>query len=636
MDIDYVEPYDYYKKLRIKSFKAENWEGLEFPPLPIPWNTVMTLFGKNSTGKSSFVRLVKLIRALGKVDQKKSNYDKLTYYVNPNRAKYEGPSLVTSSTKDEIKISLYCESTEDIIEEYVYDLYYKRDESSNGIHYKYDRASISIRNEFAQYDLKKEVVTDEYKIIYDRMDVIGDISERPSRVFCEFYAEREESIESNARDMEIFFYCNHSFTEIRMDEFKIDDINISAEFFFDIAISDDEIINHIDRFIEAIRSSYEKYGSEGFIRLFAEGKKMRYKSKSDPEKIVGSEYYYIEPTIFDEFFRPYTVKCFSIFSKNTKGVAFREIPIKSQLGNLYNLIDDNKIAIRKEESKGVFYVDPNEWFNMFPDGDSRIPRENPLFTGEVDSSGNKLNPDITEVERPFGWILSEDFEYREEWKKRGFRAEINYLLEYLTIPDLLGQVKDDDFVVPSKDQIKSYIADNSHRLLKYINQKTVTIFGYKCFPEIVRSSNTRKTIEEISIFEKDIERNIASVGKGVLFDYYWLTVAACDEWYYEHIENYLHPKATSELFHKIVSIMEKKKLLGVNPIIFETHSESILIRIQKMASKKKGKLNKQFCILSFSKDELTGVCRFEQIPLKSDGTLYFPFPDGFAELYWGE
>lgn len=160
-----------------------------------------------------------------------------------------------------------------------------------------------------------------------------------------------------------------------------------------------------------------------------------------------------------------------------------------------------------------------------------------------------------------------------------------------------------------------------------------TIFGYQPFVKSVEADG--ELIKSLRFRTPDadgIDYRPEDVGRGILWVLATLKRVVDDGTrILEHIEHYLHPKAAAELAEEIIR--------HTPFVVLETHSEAILYRLQRLVAEGVV-LRDNARVITFSRHYDGGEKRFfnrvRPIPMEENGDLSFPFPDGFAEIYWSE
>jgi hypothetical protein len=120
------------------------------------------------------------------------------------------------------------------------------------------------------------------------------------------------------------------------------------------------------------------------------------------------------------------------------------------------------------------------------------------------------------------------------------------------------------------------------------------------------------------------------VGRGIIWQFAMLAEAMSGRSYFEHLEHYLHPRAAADLAEAIIRCTDFS--------VFETHAESILLRLQRLV--RDGQMQPAGVnIIVFEKSEDPddpAPCKLRRHAMDEEGNLVLPFPDGFAEIYWDE
>jgi hypothetical protein len=156
--------------------------------------------------------------------------------------------------------------------------------------------------------------------------------------------------------------------------------------------------------------------------------------------------------------------------------------------------------------------------------------------------------------------------------------------------------------------------------------------GFRAEVKEAKIGHKRSTTIKIHDMATDQARSPQEVGRGVTWAIGIKQRLLSDPppHYFEHPENYLHPRAAADLGEYIVA---------KTPFcVLETHSEAILLRLQKLV--RRGDLHhRDVAILVFERrqnEDKTATCHVQPVPLSGNGDLSVPFPDGFAEYYWDE
>lgn len=163
--------------------------------------------------------------------------------------------------------------------------------------------------------------------------------------------------------------------------------------------------------------------------------------------------------------------------------------------------------------------------------------------------------------------------------------------------------------------------------------RNICIYGY--IPEWVnRVVGDREEPGLMFRYYRDFEPKYSAnqIGKGILWIYGMIRKAVDNSCrVFEHPEHFLHPGAAADLV---------EQLMQQTPFsVFETHSEAILFRTQRLVRQHILDADDTH-LLVFNRQRLSGEDPLNnyitRIPFQPDGELRLQFPDGFAEIYWGE